>query len=220
MLKATEPAAAFPGGHCTAQLVCLAAGKACRNDGKLHHLLLENGYAERALEHLLYRGARIGNRLLAVTPAQIGMHHVTLDRAGADDCHLDNQIVKTARSEARQHGHLCTGFDLEYNNRIAPADHRIHIRVFGRHCRHAQLTTVPSTQQLETTLDDRQHSKRENIYFEQAKIVKVILVPLNNGAAFHRRILDRHQPVERLFRNKETAYMLREMARKPVYLTN
>jgi hypothetical protein len=55
-----------------------------------------------------------GDRLLALPAAQIGMHHVALDRPRADDRHLDDEIVEAARFEPRQHGHLRPAFDLEH----------------------------------------------------------------------------------------------------------
>ena len=39
-------------------------------------------------------GVGIVDRLLALAPAQIGMHHVALDRAGPDDRDLDDEIVE------------------------------------------------------------------------------------------------------------------------------
>ena len=45
-----ELRAALPGGHVAPKLVGLAAGVARADDGDLHHLLLEERDAERALE--------------------------------------------------------------------------------------------------------------------------------------------------------------------------
>ena len=59
-----------------------------------HRLLLEQRHAERLAEHLLQLRLRIVDRLLALAPAQIGMHHVALDRAGPDDRDLDDEIVE------------------------------------------------------------------------------------------------------------------------------
>ena len=50
----------------------------------------------------------------AFAAAQIGMHHVALDRPGAHDRHLDHQIVEAARFQTRQHGHLRAAFDLKH----------------------------------------------------------------------------------------------------------
>jgi len=41
------------------------------------------------------------------------MDHVTLDWAGPDDRHLNDQIIEGARLDPRQHGHLGAALDLE-----------------------------------------------------------------------------------------------------------
>ena len=45
-------------------------------------------------------GFGIVHRLLALAAAEIGMHHVALDRAGPDDRHLDDEIVEGPRLHA------------------------------------------------------------------------------------------------------------------------
>ena len=114
-----------------AQLVGLGAGELGRHHGDAHGLLLEQRHAHGLAEHLaqLVLGAVIGvrrgelDRLLAVAAAQIGMHHVALDGAGAHDGHLDDEIVEAARLQPRQHVHLRPAFDLEHADRIGPAQH-------------------------------------------------------------------------------------------------
>src|SRR5690606_35387354 len=78
LLEWTKAAAAFPRCHRTPQLVGLAGGKTCCDDGKLHYLFLENRYAQRTLEDRADILARILDLFLLVTPAQIRMHHVAL----------------------------------------------------------------------------------------------------------------------------------------------
>ena len=51
---------------------------------------------ERAAEHMAELGGVEG--LAAFAPAQIGVDHVALDRAGADDRHLDDEVVEMARA--------------------------------------------------------------------------------------------------------------------------
>ncbi len=101
-----QPALAFPGRHAAAQPVCIPCAESRCNHGQLHHLFLENGHAQGAAQHVPDRIAGIGDRFLAITAAQIGMHHVALYRTGTDDRNLDHQVVVVARFQARQHGHL------------------------------------------------------------------------------------------------------------------
>src|SRR5690606_11213829 len=71
-------------------------------------------------------------RLAAITlfpPLQIGMHHIALNWAGPDDGHFDDEIVEFARLQPRQHAHLCPAFDLEYTDRIGPADHVVDVLI-------------------------------------------------------------------------------------------
>ena len=49
----------------------------------------------------------------AQTAADIGIDGVTLDGAGTDQSHLDNDVVEDLRAQARQGGHLSAGLDLE-----------------------------------------------------------------------------------------------------------
>ncbi len=92
-LKRLQAALALPGRHRAAQPVRLAGGKSGRDDRQLHDLLLENGHPQGALEHRLDGLARIAHRLLAVAAAQVRMHHLALNRTGAYDRHLDDEIV-------------------------------------------------------------------------------------------------------------------------------
>ena len=134
-----QSAVALPRRHRTTQLVGLAGRVAGRDDGQLHHLLLEQRHAQRALEHLAKRFRGIGHRLLAVPPAQVGMHHVALDRTRAHDRHLDHQVVERARLQARQHRHLRARFDLEHADGVGAADHVVGGRVFRRDRRQGQV---------------------------------------------------------------------------------
>src|SRR5690606_13103238 len=50
--KRFQPSLSLPCRHGPAQLISLATTEACRDNRYLHHLLLEDGHAERALENL------------------------------------------------------------------------------------------------------------------------------------------------------------------------
>ena len=68
--------------------------------------------------------------------------------------------------------------------------------------------------QVEAAPDRRQHAEREAVDLEQAQRVEVVLVPLDDGALGHRRVLDRHHPLEQVARDDEAADVLRQVARK------
>ena len=67
---------------------------------------------------------------------------------------------------------------------------------------------------VERAPDRRQHAEREAIDLEQAQRVEVVLVPLDDGAVLHRRVLDRHHALEQAARDDEAADVLRQVARK------
>ena len=73
-------------------------------------------------------------------------------------------------------------------------------------------------QQAETIVEQRETAKAEQVHFEEAEIFEILLVPLDDRAVRHRRVLDRNQPAYRLVAQKKTAGMDREMAGKVEYL--
>ena len=137
LLELLEAALAPPRGHRAAQLVGLARREARGDDRELHHLLLEDRHAERALEHALHRVARIGDRLQALPALQVRMHHAALDRAGAHDRDLDDEVVEVRGLQARQHRHLRARLDLEHADRVGALDHRVDRGILGRDVLHA-----------------------------------------------------------------------------------
>ena len=94
------------GGHGAAQLVGLASGEAGTDNGDLHRLLLEQRHAKGAFENAAKRVRGIGDLFEPGAAAKIGMHHVALNRSRADNRHLHDKVMETARLQARQHGHL------------------------------------------------------------------------------------------------------------------
>ena len=81
-----------------AQLLGLRAGETRHGHGHAQKLLLKERYAERALQHRLQRGMRIGDLFFALTAAHIRVHHFADDGTGANDGHLHHQIVEARRS--------------------------------------------------------------------------------------------------------------------------
>ena len=135
------------------------------------------------------------------------MHHVALDRPGADNGDLDHQIVEFLRAQPGQHGDLGTGFDLEHADGIAAAEHPIHIRVFARH-----IGKFHNPDQIERAADAGEHAERQHIHLHDAERVDVVLVPLDEGAVLHRRVADRHRLVQTATGQHEAADMLGQMA--------
>jgi len=126
-----DVALALPCGHGAAELVGLVGREARGDDRQLHRLLLKQRHAQRLAQHALDLLIRIRHRLLPGAAAQVGMNHFPLDRPGADDRHLDHQVVILPRPQPRQHRHLRPRLHLENTNGVGPAQHVVHEGVFG-----------------------------------------------------------------------------------------
>ena len=130
--------------HRAAQAIGFLGREARRDDRQLHRLLLKERHADRSCPrpHCNSSGgmrwSRRGkiDRLFAVAPAQIGMHHVALDRPGPDDRHLDRPDHRiSAGLQARQHVDLRAAFDLEHADAVALAQHVVDRRILWHRCR-------------------------------------------------------------------------------------
>jgi hypothetical protein len=170
--------------------------------------------------------AGIDHRFQALSATQVGMHHAPLDRAGAHDRHFDDQIVEAARAQPRQHAHLGTRLDLEHPHRIAGRDHVVGGRVFRGDVldpegagdavgtdTHA-MAGASLGDELQRAPDGAQHAQRQHVHLEQAQGIEVVLVPLDDGAVGHGRVLHRHQAREPIACDHEAAGVLRQVARK------
>ena len=108
-----QPTLAFPGGHGPAQGIGFAAAKARSHHSQLNNLLLEDGHSKGAFEHLAHRRIGVVHRFQALAPAQVGMNHVPLDRSGAHDGDLHDEVVKAGRLQPGKHGELSPRLHLE-----------------------------------------------------------------------------------------------------------
>ena len=212
LAEAVDLAGLAEGRHGPAQGVGLGRGEAGGDDGDAHRLLLKERYAQGLAEHLAEFVRRKIDPLFAVAPAQIGVDHVALDRPGADDRDLDDEVVEAARLEARQHRHLGPALDLEDADRVRPAQHVVDGRVLRRHAVQAEAPAVIPGQQIEALADAGQHAEGEDVDLEDAEGVEVVLVPLDEGTVGHGGILDRHHLGQRPLGDDEPADMLGEVA--------
>ena len=148
--------------------------------------------------------------------AQIGMHHVALDRPGPHDRHLDDEIVEVARLQPRQHRHLRAALDLEHADRVGALDHVVDRRVLVLHGRpgsRGRALAVVRAQRSNALRRQVSMPSAEHVDLQQPS-VEVVLVPLDDGALLHGGVLDRHHLVEARAGDDEAADMLGEMARE------
>jgi hypothetical protein len=142
------------------------------------------------------------------------MHHAALNGPGPHDRHLDHQVFVTARLQARQHRHLRPALDLEHADGVGVADHVEHLLVVVGNIVHFHHRAPPAIHVIEPAANGAQHAEREHVDLEHAHGFEVVLFPLDDGAVFHRRLLDGHQPRELGVREHEAADVLAQVARK------
>ena len=208
--------------HGTAQQIGLHGGKIGRRDRQPHRLFLEQRHPQRLAEHGLQlvgvvrrRRRREHHFLAPLAAAQIGVDHVALDRAWPDDRHLDGEVIKFTRAQARQHVDLRPAFDLKNPDTVALAQHVIDIRSIIGNALQAILATEVRRNQRKGAADARQHAQRQHIDLHQPQRVDIVLVPFDEGAVGHRGIVDRHGFIEAVVGQHKAADVLRQVARKP-----
>ena len=220
-LERLQPPPPAPGGHRPSQLIRFPRTEAGRHHGQLDHLLLEYRYAQRPVENTTDGLARVDNFLQALTSAQVGMNHVALDGAGANDGNFDHQVVEPGRLQTRQHGHLRPGLHLEDPGTVRLLQHCVGLGVFRRHVVDLQRWLVSRRGMLPVTVDEIEaladggkHAQTQHIDLHQAKGLQIVFVPLDDRAVGHCGIFDRHEFGERAGGNDEAADVLGEMAGK------
>ena len=141
------------------------------------------------------------------------MHHATLDRAGAHDGHFHHQVVVLLRLQPRQHAHLRARFDLEHADGVGGLDHLEGRLVIVRQARKIQTESPVLVYQVYRLPDAGQHAQRQAVDLEQPHRLQIVLVPLDDGALVHRRVLDRHYRRQRRIADHEATHVLRKMPR-------
>ena len=204
----------FERRQAAAQTVRLARIKARGDNGNLHGLFLKQRHTQRAAQHAFQFRRRKFRFFLALAAVDIGVHHAALNGAGAHNRHLDHQIIEFARQHAGQKIHLRPAFDLKHANRISPAQHVIHRRVFLWHGLQRQAGATLMRDHIKAFADAGQHPQRQNIHLQEAQRINIVLVPFNHRAAFHRGVFNRAHLVQPPLGDDKAADMLRQMARK------
>ena len=191
--------------HRLAQEIRLARCEARRRDGDLHPLFLEERHAEGALEDRLERGMRVGDGFESRFAAQVGVDHVALDGAGADECDLDDEIVEAARLEAGEGVHLCAALDLEDADGVGAAEVVVDGLVGAVELAQVDGDAAGAAYVGEGVLHDREHAEAQQVDLDEADGVEVVFLPLDHGAVFHAGGFDRDDCPEWLLGEDEAA---------------
>ena len=207
---------ALPGAleaHRPPQLLGLAAREAGRGHGDPQELLLEERHPERALQDRLERRVQVRRRLEPGATAQVRVDHPPDDRPGADDRHLDHQVVEALGLHARQRRHLRAALHLEDAHGVGRPQHAVDLWVVRRQVGELDRRALPP-QHDERVLERRQHPEAEQIDLDDAEVGAVLLVPLHDHAVGHAGGLERHHLVEPPARDDHPARVLAEVARQ------
>src|SRR5579883_517793 len=210
LLQSVNRAGMAEGRHRAAQLIGLLRREACGDHGDLHRLLLEERYATGSRQHFAQLLLGIFE-LLSVASLEVGVDHLALDRSGPDDCDLDHQIVEVSRLEAGQHRHLRPAFDLEHADRIGAAEHVVDLFLLWQAIE-LRLHAIMLAHQFESLAQAGQHAERQHIDLQHTERIEIVLVPFDDAAILHRRILDRHHFAELAARDDEATRVLGQMA--------
>ncbi|MNZ66331.1 hypothetical protein D3C78_845520 [compost metagenome] len=201
------------GRHGSAQLVRLICGKTGAIHGDPHGLLLKQRNTHRLFQNIFQFRFFITNRLLSLSATQIGMHHIPLNGAGANNGDLNDEVIKLLRPQARQHRHLRPALDLECAERIGLLDHGIGGTIIRRHGGEIIFLSSARLQQIEAALHAGEHAERQAIHFHEFHDIDIVLVPFDDLAIIHGGGFDRHQFVQPVMGQHKAARMLAMMAR-------
>ena len=127
---------------------------------------------------------RVGDFLLALAAAHVGVHHFADDGAGADDGYLHDEIVEADGRVVGDGGHLRAAFHLEHAYGVGLAEGFVDERIF-RQRGEIDFFFVVARDELDAVLQHGHHAQAEQVDLDEAHVGAVFLVPLDDTAAGH-----------------------------------
>ena len=129
-------AAAAP-THCASQGLCLAWRKARERLCDGQYLVLKDDHAKRLAQRLLKQWVLVRDWHCGIGPTcqpslNVGVDSTTLDRSWANECDLNDQVVKAGWLHAQERLHLCPRFDLKDTDCICGLDLGIDLGIVER----------------------------------------------------------------------------------------
>ena len=113
------------------------------------------------------------------------MHRAALDGAGADQRHLDHQVVEHPWFQSRQGGHLRAGLHLEDTNGVGALQHLVDSRLGQIEFGQIDLDTFVFGHQVDGVVQRRQHAQAEQVELHQTDCGAIIFVPLKHATVGH-----------------------------------
>ena len=152
---------------------------------------------------------QVGDLLASRSAPQVGVDRVPLDRAGAYEGNLHDDVVETPRFETGKRVHLRARLHLKDANRVGCAQQVVDPWILLRKSVQSQgliaapmhhsrrpaaqelirclsSTCVASLELIEGDAQRRQHAEREQVELDEARIRTILFVPLEDGASRHR----------------------------------
>ncbi len=185
--------------HRVPQLVGLGGGEVRDVERDLHQLFLEQRHAQGLVQRVRQQRMVVFPVLPAGVAADVGVHGPALDRTGADERHLDGQVVERPRRQPRQGRQLRTALHLEHAEGVGAAQHRVHLVVVQVQVGQVDVDALVRGHQIQHVVQRGQHAQPEQVELDQSHGGTVVLLPLQDAASGHPRPLDRddlaHRPV-------------------------
>ena len=127
---------------------------------------------------------------------------------GADDGHLDHQVVEALRPVARQGRHLRPALHLEHPHGVRPLEHAVGLGVVRRQVGQVDVHPLVAADHRHHFLQGVEHAEPQQVDLDDPQIGAVVLVPLDHRAPLHGRRLQGHHLVQAAGGHDHAAGML------------
>ena len=214
LLHRLDPLDAALGPHRAAEHIGILPRQVADGHAHLHELLLEDRDAEGALEHRLQLRMGVRDGLALHLAPHVRVHRPALDRPRPDERDLDHEIVEPPRLEARQKPHLRARLHLEDPDRIRPAQHVVDRGLLLRDRIERPLLPRRCADEIEAVLQSGEHAEPQQIELHEPHPRRIVLVPLDDSALLHARVLDRHDLADGALGEHHAAGVDAEVARR------
>jgi hypothetical protein magn03000101 len=151
---------------------------------------------------------QVGDLLASRSPPQVGVDRAPLDRTGAYESHLHDNVVEAARFETGKRVHLRARLHLKDADRVGCAQQVVDPRILLRKSVQPQWLVSPPVHRsrrpaaqmlmcgisrmhvarlelVESDAQRREHAEREQVELDEARIRTVLFIPLEDAASRH-----------------------------------
>ena len=154
---------------------------------------------------------RVADRLAPLPALQIRVHHLPHDGPGADDGHLDHDVVEIPGAQAGQAGHLRPALHLEHAHGVGLLERGVDGGIVGRKMGQVHGLAVVAMDEGERVFERGHHAQPQQIHLDDAQVGAVFLVPLHHHAAGHGGGLERHHRIELALADHHAAGVLAQV---------